>query len=118
LYKDYILAFLFLKYISDIYREKLVELRRQFKDNAEMVKRRLEREPFKMTEECTFDFIFENRQKDNIGEIINGVLHEVEELNKVKLNNVFRNIDFNSESILGKPKQKNELLRNLINDFK
>ena len=56
--------------------------------------------------------------EDNIGTIINEVFHNVEELNKSKLHNVFRNVDFNSEAILGKPKSKNDLLRHLINDFK
>ena len=52
------------------------------------------------------------------GRIINKVFHDVEDLNKTKLHNVFRNVDFNSEAILGKQKAKNDLLRHLINDFK
>lgn len=118
LYKDYILAFLFLKYISDVYEEKIEKYSKEYKGNKERIKRRLERERFVLHDECTFNHVFKNRNKDNIGEIINGVLHDVEELNKVKLHNVFRNVDFNSEAILGKPKTKNELLRHLINDFK
>ena len=42
----------------------------------------------------------------------------LEEFNKTKLHNVFRKVDFNSETILGKQKEKNDLLRHLINDFK
>lgn len=118
LYKDYILAFLFLKYISDVYEEKIAKYAEEYKGNKERIQRRLERERFVLNETCTFGHVFTSRNKDNIGEIINGVLHEVEELNKVKLHNVFRNVDFNSEAILGKPKVKNELLRHLINDFK
>ncbi|KYG62975.1 type I restriction endonuclease subunit M [Bdellovibrio bacteriovorus] len=117
-YKDYILAFLFIKYISDIYEEKVTELRKKFKNDEDMVKRRLERERFVLHDKATFAWIFENRNKDNIGAIINSVLHEIEELNKVKLNNVFRGIDFNSEQNLGKPKDKLDRLRHLINDFK
>lgn len=117
-YKDYILAFLFVKYISDIYEERVEELRKQFKNDEEMVKRRLEREPFKLNDKCTFNWIYENRNQDNIGEVINKVLHDIEELNKIKLNNVFRGIDFNSESNLGQKKDRAERLRHLINDFK
>ena len=117
-YKDYILAFLFLKYISDIYESKLAEYTKQYKGNQERVKRKLKREPFVLHDKCTFNYIFENKNKDNIGTIINKVFHEVEELNKKKLHNVFRNVDFNSEAILGRPKAKNDLLRHLINDFK
>ena len=118
LYKDYILAFLFLKYISDIYESKVEEYTLQYKGNKERIQRRLQREPFVLEEKSTFNYIFKNRNKDNIGAIINQVFHNVEELNKLKLNNVFRNVDFNSEAILGKPKSKNALLRHLINDFK
>ena len=118
LYKDYILAFLFLKYISDIYESKVEEYTQKYKEDEERIKRRMKREPFVLSNKCTFSYIFENRNKDNIGQIINEVFHEVEELNKSKLHNVFRNVDFNSEAILGKPKSKNDLLRHLINDFK
>ena len=118
LYKDYILAFLFLKYISDIYESKVKKYTLDYKGDKERISRRLKREPFVLHGKCGFNYIFINRNKDNIGEIINEVFHEVEELNKSKLNNVFRNVDFNSESNLGKPKAKNDLLRHLINDFK
>ena len=118
LYKDYILAFLFLKYISDIYESKKKDYSQLYSGNKDKIKRRLKRESFVLNEKCTFNHIFENRGKDNIGEIINKVFQEVEDLNKVKLNNVFRNVDFNSEAILGKPKTKNDILRHLINDFK
>ena len=118
LYKDYILAFLFLKYISDIYESKVQEYTSIYKGDRERIKRRLKREPFVLNNKCVFNYIVKNRNKDNIGEIINGVFHEVEELNKSKLNHVFRNVDFNSETNLGKPRIKNDLLRHLINDFR
>ena len=117
-YKDYILAFLFLKYISDIYESKVEKYTKQYKNNKERIKRKLNREPFVLHDKCTFNYIFTNKNKDNIGGIINKVFHEVEDLNKTKLHNVFRNVDFNSEAVLGKPKTKNNLLRHLINDFK
>ena len=117
-YKDYILDFLFLKYISDIYESKVEEYGKIYKGDKQRIERRLKRESFILDSTCTFSYIFQNRNKNNIGEIINKVFHKVEELNAKKLNNVFRNVDFNSESILGKPKAKNDLLRHLINDFK
>ena len=117
-YKDYILAFLFHKYISDIYENKKEEYSQKYRGDKERIKRKLNREPFVLNKNCTFNYIFENRNKDDIGAIINKVFHDVEELNKSKLHNVFRNVDFNSEVNLGKPKSKNALLRHLINDFK
>ena len=41
----------------------------------------------------------------------------IEEENKGKLDGVFRNIDFNSESNLGETKDRNRTLKNLIEDF-
>ena len=41
----------------------------------------------------------------------------VEEANKVKLEGVFRNIDFNSEANLGKTKDRNRRLKMLLDDF-
>ncbi len=117
-YKDYILAFLFLKYISDIYESKIEEYMQKYGGDEERVQRRLKRELFVLNDQCTFNHIFKNRNSDNIGSIINEVFHKVEEFNKSKLHNVFRNVDFNSEAVLGKPKIKNVLLKNLINDFK
>lgn len=119
LYKDYILSFLFLKYISDIYESRLEVYTRKYKGDKERIKERLKKEPFVLNNQCTFNHIFKNKNKDNIGQIINMVFEQVERLNKSKLHNVFRNVDFNSEAILGKkPKSKNDLLRHLINDFK
>lgn len=40
-------------------------------------------------------------------EVINKALEHIEEENKMKLRGVFRNIDFNSESILGQTKDRN-----------
>ncbi|MCZ0932085.1 MAG: type I restriction-modification system subunit M N-terminal domain-containing protein, partial [Oligoflexia bacterium] len=57
-YKDYILAFLFLKYISDIYESKAEEYTQQYKGDTERVKRRLEREPFVLNDQCAFNHIF------------------------------------------------------------
>ena len=67
-YKDYILAFLFHKYISDIYESKVEDYTRQYKGNKERIERRLKREPFVLNDKSTFNYIFENRNKDNIGE--------------------------------------------------
>jgi len=49
-----------------------------------------------------FYSLYERRNAANIGELINIVLDAIEEANKVKLEGVFRNIDFNSEANLGK----------------
>ncbi len=62
---------------------------------------------------------YEQRGADNIGELINMALEAIEEhpTNKAKLDGVFRNIDFNSEANLGKTKDRNRRLKNLLEDF-
>ena len=115
-YKDYILVFLFVKYISDVWKDKQERFVKQFKGDAERVQRRLDRERFVLPDNCTFDYIYSKRDEPNIGEIINAVLDEIEEANKTKLEGVFRNIDFNSNN-LGQTKERNARLKHLINDF-
>lgn len=116
-YKNYILVFLFVKYISDAWKDKKEKYIKQFKGDTAKVKRRLERERFILPENCTFDFIKSKRNDPNIGEKINIVLDEIEEANKSKLEGVFRNIDFNSEANLGQTKDRNARLKHLIDDF-
>ncbi len=116
-YKNYILVFLFVKYLSDVWKDKKERYIKQFKGDVERVKRRLDRERFVLPDNCTFDYIYSKRDEPNIGEIINTVLDEIEEANKTKLEGVFRNIDFNSESNLGQTKERNARLKHLINDF-
>lgn len=116
-YKDYILTMLFVKYVSDFYKEKKEELKVRFGDNEERIQKSLKREKFQLDPTCTFDVIYENRTAENIGEIINKILMKIEDDNKEKLEGIFRNIDFNSESELGRTKERNAALKHLIEDF-
>jgi type I restriction enzyme M protein len=116
-YKDYILIFLFLKYISDVWKDHYNEYKKQFGKDEDRLRRRLERERFVLPKGCSFDELYEQREADNIGELINIALDKIEEANKAKLEGVFRNIDFNSEAALGKTKDRNRRLKHLIEDF-
>ena len=116
-YKNYILVFLFLKYMSDVWKDKKELYEKQYNENQERIKRAMSRERFILPEDSSFDHIYEKRNENNIGEIINEALDAIEEANKTKLEGVFRNIDFNSESSLGQTKDRNRRLKNLIEDF-
>lgn len=118
LYKDYILVMLFIKYLSDVYLEHFEEYAAKYNNDEARIKRALSRERFILDEKSTFEYLYENRNASNIGEIINKALEHIEESNKSKLRGVFRNIDFNSEVILGKTNDRNAILRTLLNDFK
>jgi type I restriction enzyme M protein len=131
-YKDYILVMLFVKYISDSWKDHYERYRKQYGDDDARIRRRLERERFvlpyaelkdhktgEVTDRFLADFysLYERRAAANIGELINIALDHIEEANKSKLEGVFRNIDFNSEANLGKTKDRNRRLKNLLEDF-
>ncbi len=116
-YKDYILVMLFLKYLSDVWKDKKEQFEKEFKGDAERVKRRLARERFLMPEGCDYYALYARRNEANIGELINIALEQIEDSNKAKLEGVFRNIDFNSEANLGQTKERNKRLKHLLEDF-
>lgn len=116
-YKNYILVMLFVKYISDVWRDRYAALLAHYNGNEERAKGQLRYERFVLPDGCDFYSLYEQRNETNLGEIINKALEEIEHKNKEKLDGVFRNIDFNSESALGRPKQRNERLKNLLQDF-
>lgn len=130
-YKDYILVMLFVKYISDVWKDHYEAYRNEYGDDDVRIRRKLERERFvlpmveiksstgKKVESflAGYDSLYERRNADNIGELINIVLDAIEGSNKSKLEGVFRNIDFNSEPNLGKTRDRNRRLVNLLEDF-
>jgi len=130
-YKDYILVMLFIKYMSDLWKDKREQYLKQYKGNEQRVERALSRERFVMptvelkdkagkieeTFSASYYALYERRTRSNIGELINIVLEAIEDANKAKLENVFRNIDFNSEPNLGQAKDRNRRLNHLLEDF-
>ena len=117
LYKDYILVMLFLKYLSDTHQEHLATYMEKYNRDMRMVELMLKRDRFILDESCTYEQLYKQRNANNIGEIINKMLERIEEDNKTKLRGVFRNIDFNSESIFGKTKDRNAMLKNVIEEI-
>jgi type I restriction enzyme M protein len=116
-YKDYILVMLFVKYISDVWNDHYEEYRKQYGDDDTRIRRKLERERFVLPEGSSFYDLYDKRSEPNIGELINIALDSIETTNKTKLEGVFRNINFNSESSLGKTKDRNRRLKTLLEDF-
>lgn len=116
-YKDYILVMLFVKYISDVHKENLEKYTERYHGNEERIKRAMRRERFVMEENSTFDYLYQNRTSPEIGVIINKALANIEDDNAAKLRGVFRNIDYNSQATLGDTKERNTVLRNLLEDF-
>src|SRR5690625_3019778 len=120
-YKDYILTMLFIKYISDVNKEKRQQYAEKYDGNETRIERAMAAERFIIPETSTFDYLYENRNEPNIGSLIDIALADLEEANRAKLtgeggSGVFRNISFNSSN-LGSEKEKNQRLRQLLTDF-
>lgn len=116
-YKNYVLVMLFVKYLSDVWQEHREKFMQEYGDDVERVNRRLSRERFIVPDRCDYYYLYEHRNDANVGELINIALEGIEEANKAKIEGVFRNIDFNSESNLGETKDRNRRLKNLLEDF-
>lgn len=56
-YKDYVLTMLFIKYLSDFYKEKLEQLKAKYGDKTDRIEKSLSREKFKLDDKCTFEYI-------------------------------------------------------------
>lgn len=116
-YKDYILSMLFVKYLSDVTKEKREQYIEQYSGDMRRVERAMSRERFTIDKESTFNYLYDNRNDNEIGQKINVALSHIEDHNSGKLRNVFRAIDFNSQVDFGDVKEKNATLRNLLEDF-
>ncbi|MBR1738553.1 MAG: SAM-dependent DNA methyltransferase [Firmicutes bacterium] len=113
-YKDYVLSMFFVKYLSDTFDESVKELEKEY--TGIRLERQILNLPFFLKKEYTFDYLLENQYAPDLGTKISKALTGIESSNAI-LSGIFRGIDFNSESNLGKKEQKNPILRNLLNDF-
>lgn len=117
-YKDYILSMLFVKYLTDVYNETRDKYVKQYNGDERRIERAMSRERFIMDKTSTFTYLYDNRNNAEIGQKINVALAAIENNNSAKLHNVFRAIDFNSTVDFGEVKEKNAILKNLLEDFK
>lgn len=120
-YKDYILTMLFIKYVSDVYKDKYEEHLQRYNGDMERAEYAMKHERFIVPATSSFDYLFEHRNDTNIGELINSALIDFEEANREKLSSedgssIFRNIDFNTSNLWDQ-KDKNTRLKNLLVDF-
>ena len=116
IYKDYVLAMLFFKYLSDLTKKKYEQYRERFNDDRQRIEEKMKLDRFYLPQNFSFDYIYSIIEQDNIGEEINKILDRIEEGNREKLDGVF-SVDFNSEATLGKLAERNKMLRHLIQDF-
>ncbi len=115
-YKDYILTMLFLKYISDVWQDHYESYKAEYGDEQALIEEMMKNERFVLPPKANFYSLHAKRHEAGNGERIDKALHAIEEANISKLRDVFQDISFNSNK-LGEEAQKNELLRDLLEDF-
>lgn len=119
-YKDFILTMLFLKYISDVWQDHYDTYQKDHGDEPELIRELMKNERFVLPEGASFYALYEHRHEPGNGERIDQALHALEEANGNKLRDssksVFQDISFNTDN-LGEEKQKNTILRHLLEDF-
>ncbi|MEH8127888.1 type I restriction-modification system subunit M [Aeromonas veronii] len=119
-YKDFVLTMLFLKYISDVWQDHYDGYKAEYGDEPELIEEMLKNERFVLPKQASFYSLFERRHEPGNGERIDQALHAIEEANGTKLKDagksVFQDISFNTDR-LGEEKQKNTILRHLMEDF-
>ncbi|MDP2093809.1 MAG: type I restriction-modification system subunit M [Hydrogenophaga sp.] len=132
-YKDYILTMMFLKYISDVWHDHYDTYKKKYGNDPERIQRLMERDRFVLpmvlltdpktkkptdTFRADFDSLYERRNAPNVGELIDITLRHIAEANqdRHKLDDVFKNIDFNTDR-LGDTKERNGRLKHLLEDF-
>ena len=119
-YKDLVLTMLFLKYISDVWKDHYEGYQAEYGDEPELLNEMMKNERFVLPADSNFYELYERRHEAGNGERIDQALHAVEEENGSKLKDggksVFGGISFNSDK-LGEEKQKNIILRQLMEDF-
>ncbi|MNS46157.1 Type I restriction enzyme EcoKI M protein [compost metagenome] len=119
-YKDFVLTMLFLKYISDVWQDHYDGYKAEYGDEPELIEEMLKNERFVLPKQASFYALHERRHEPGNGERIDQALHAIEESNGTKLKDagksVFQDISFNTDR-LGEEKQKNTILRHLLEDF-
>jgi type I restriction enzyme M protein len=119
-YKDFILTMLFLKYISDVWQDHYDQYQKEHGNEPELIRELMQNERFVLPPSASFYALYERRHEPGNGERIDQALHALEEANGTKLRDatksVFQDISFNTDK-LGEEKQKNDILRHLLEDF-
>ncbi len=116
IYKNHVITLLFIKYISDIWKNHHERYQAEYGNEPELIAELMKVERFVLPKEIDFYSLHERRHESGNGERIDQFLYNIEAANISKLRGVFQGISFNSNKF-GDDKQKNELLRYVLEDF-
>ena len=113
-YKNYIFSMLFLKRLSDRFDEE-VELAVQSGVPREVAISDMDEHQFVVPEAAHWREIV--KETMNLGEAVNIAGHVIEEANAGRLDGVLTGTNWNDESKLGSPANRERTIRSLINHF-
>lgn len=116
-YKDYILVFLFWKYLSDIWADEQKQASQQYDGDEVRVRRRMSRFRFQIPDGASFHDLYPRRNAENLGELVNIALEAIEDANLTKLEGVLTPVDFNSRNNLGETADRNRRVKDLFDTF-
>jgi type I restriction enzyme M protein len=89
IYKDYVLTMLFLKYISDVWKDHLATYQAQHPNSPDLVAAMMQQESFVLPADASFHTLHKRRHEAGNGERIDKALHAIQEANGNKLDQVF-----------------------------
>ncbi len=116
-YKDYVLVMLFYKYLSDLSKLQHKKYQERYGDDEARIQEKMKLDRFYLPEGTSFDELYQQIEKDTIGQDLNKAFHKIEDNNKEKLQGLLTSLDFNSENKLGKLESRNKMIRHLMHDF-
>ncbi len=79
-YKDYVLVMLFYKYLSDLSKRQYDKYKERFGKDEARIKEKMKTDRFYLPPGTSFDEIYQKKELDNIGEVVNKALHKIEDL--------------------------------------
>ena len=113
-YKNFIFSILFLKRLSDRFSEEVEEAVASGVPREAALADRDEHEVF-VPEEARWPTLIAASM--NVGEVLNVASHAIEEVNTPRLDGVLTNTNWNDESKLGSPANRERIIRGLLNHF-
>ena len=119
-YKGLILSMLFLKYLSDVWRDRYGDYEAEYDSKQELIEDEIRNVRFFLPSMANFYNLYLHRQEPGNGDRIDRALHSLEEVNSAQLKgdgiSVFQYLSFNTDE-LGEENQKNAILCRLLEDF-
>jgi type I restriction enzyme M protein len=111
--RDYVLALVFLKFVSDTHDVKRAEYEKKYAGDLARVERAMSREPFRVPEVSRFAKLLEARGSQTLGQALNKACFAIEDATGNELPWLSKKVDFESTE-LGDPNERVDRLSQMI----